>query len=108
ATGSGSPDASATATATGSATAAASRSPSASASATASASPAPTDSPDATTYVVRAGDTLYRIALSHGVTVEQMVAWNVDRYPSLATDAGDIKVGWELVVIGDGTVPPPP
>jgi peptidoglycan/xylan/chitin deacetylase (PgdA/CDA1 family) len=73
-------------------------------SSTASPTANPSATPNASaTYVVQAGDTLYRIAVDHGVTVEQLVAWNVDRYPSLATDTGDIKVGWELVVAGEAT-----
>jgi peptidoglycan/xylan/chitin deacetylase (PgdA/CDA1 family) len=81
---------------------------------TASGRPSPNASPDPTPtptiYVVQTGDTLFRIALNHGVSVEQLVAWNVDRYPSLAGDAGTIRVGWELVVGGEGSLPsaPPP
>ena len=95
-----------------SAAASLSASPSGSASARPTSSVAPTDAP-AATYVVQAGDTLYRIAVNHGVTVEQLVAWNVDRYPSLASDTTEIGVGWDLVVAGDPTatsVPsaPPP
>ncbi|MEO8511481.1 MAG: polysaccharide deacetylase family protein [Chloroflexota bacterium] len=58
--------------------------------------------------MVEAGDTLYRIALNHAVSLEQLVTWNVDRYPSLAGDTSTIRVGWELVVGGGGPVPSAP
>lgn len=47
---------------------------------------------------VQPGETLGAIATQHGTTVQELVALNVDRYPSLATDPGTIRVGWELVV----------
>lgn len=98
------PDPSPAASHGGSATARPSASATPSSSAAESAAPS---APVAGSYVVRAGDTLYRIALDHGVTLDALVAWNVDRYPSLAADPTDITVGWQLVVTGGGPVATP-
>jgi peptidoglycan/xylan/chitin deacetylase (PgdA/CDA1 family) len=46
--------------------------------------------------------------LDHGVSLEQLVAWNVGRYPSLADDTGTIRVGWTLAVGGGGPLPSVP
>ena len=51
-----------------------------------------------TTYTVRRGDGLFAIARSFGTTVEQLQAWNVSRYPSLARNPNVIEPGWELIV----------
>lgn len=48
----------------------------------------------ATTYVVKAGDTLTGIAAAHGITVDQLVAWN-----------NMIRVG-QVLKLNDGTKPP--
>jgi peptidoglycan/xylan/chitin deacetylase (PgdA/CDA1 family) len=61
-----------------------------------------------TTYVVRRGDGLFAIARSFGTTVEQLQAWNADRYPSLASDPNAIEPGWELVVSQEPGVTPAP
>jgi peptidoglycan/xylan/chitin deacetylase (PgdA/CDA1 family) len=68
----------------------------------------PLETPSGTTYVVRAGDSLSAIARSYGTTVEQLQAWNQDRYPSLATNPSVIEPGWELIVSGDPGVTPRP
>ncbi len=68
----------------------------------------PSEAPTGTTHVVRAGDTLSAIARSYGTTVEQLQAWNQDRYPSLATNPSVIEPGWELIVSGDPGVTPRP
>lgn len=73
----------------------------------------PTVSPTAsplvgTTYSVRPGDTMSSIARAFGTTVAQLQAWNVQRYPSLATNPNVIQVGWVLVVSGDPGVTPIP
>jgi len=82
---------------------------SAPASAIASASPAPTATQaTGTTYTVKAGDSLSLIARAFGTTVEQLQAWNGDRYPSLATNPNVIEPGWVLVVSGDPDVTPIP
>lgn len=75
----------------------------------------PTISPSAsatpagvTTYIVRGGDTLFGIASRFGTTVVQLQAWNADRYPALAEDAGRLEAGWELVVADEPGVTPAP
>ncbi len=68
----------------------------------------PTASAGGTTYTVRAGDGLMAIARAHATTVDQLVAWNVGRYPSLATNPNVIEPGWILTVRGDPNVTPPP
>ncbi len=49
-------------------------------------------------YVVKSGDTFSGIAHQFNITVEQLIALNVDRYPSLARDPSTLKVGWQLRV----------
>ncbi len=69
-------------------------------------SPAPDDGPLATpaaptgfaTYVVRHGDSLSSIGRAFSVSADDLGAWNLDRYPSLATAPDVIEPGWELVV----------
>ncbi len=70
--------------------------------------PAPTAASAATTYVVRAGDTLFSIARAWGTSLGQLQAWNAARYPSLATDPNSLQVGWELIVAGGPNVTPLP
>ncbi len=82
--------------------------PSMPSSASPSATPPATASASVTTYVVQAGDNLYRIGLRFGTSVAQLVAWNVDRYPVLATDPTALSIGWELVVAGAPEVTPRP
>ena len=63
--------------------------------------PAPTRPPSAidyTTYTVQPGDTLSQIAARYHVTIEQLIALNADRYPTLARDPSTIKPGWQLRV----------
>ncbi|HET8777900.1 MAG TPA: polysaccharide deacetylase family protein [Candidatus Limnocylindria bacterium] len=77
--------------------------------ATPSATPTATDEPsDATLYTVRRGDTLASISRAYSTTTQQLQAWNVERYPSLATDPNVIEPGWELIVAGDPNVTPRP
>ncbi|MEQ8198390.1 MAG: LysM peptidoglycan-binding domain-containing protein [Clostridiaceae bacterium] len=45
--------------------------------------PTPTPTPSATTYVVKAGDTLYAIARAYGVTIQQIVDANGISNPNL-------------------------
>jgi peptidoglycan/xylan/chitin deacetylase (PgdA/CDA1 family) len=77
-------------------------------SAPASQSPATSVPPGGASYTVQNGDTLTSIAGSWGTTVALLQAWNVDRYPSLATDPGTLQVGWVLVVDGDPNATPLP
>jgi peptidoglycan/xylan/chitin deacetylase (PgdA/CDA1 family) len=74
---------------------------------TASADPTGTPA-TATTYVVRAGDSLSSIARAFQTSARQLQAWNADRYPSLATNPGVIEPGWILIVSGDPGVTPLP
>jgi peptidoglycan/xylan/chitin deacetylase (PgdA/CDA1 family) len=83
--------------------------PESSAPAGASQAPLPSDQPGAgSIYTVTRGDTLFAIASSHGTSVEQLQAWNAERYPSLATDPNGLEPGWELIVRGDPSVTPQP
>jgi len=64
------------------------------------------------TYVVQVGNYLSKIAQRYGVTVTDLVDWNKDTYPSLATDANLIQPGWTLQVSpptasSNGTSDPP-
>ncbi|HET8587111.1 MAG TPA: polysaccharide deacetylase family protein [Candidatus Limnocylindria bacterium] len=68
----------------------------------------PSASPAVTTYVVQAGDNLYRIGLKFGASVEQLQAWNAERYPALASDPTVLQAGWELIVAGSPDVTPRP
>ncbi len=47
-------------------------------------------------YTVHQGDTLSKIAMAHGTTVQALVELNRDRYPSLATAPERIEIGWKL------------
>src|SRR6266566_4583181 len=58
----------------------------------------PAEPQDVTVYTVLAGDTLASIARRFATSVEQLLAWNAARYPSLASEPGTLLVGWELVV----------
>ena len=58
----------------------------------------PTTAPAYTIYVVQPGDSLSKIAKRFGVSVEDLVATNKAKYPSLATDPASIKVGWKLLI----------
>lgn len=57
-------------------------------------------------YTVVPGDTLYSIAARFGVSVEQIQAWNAERYPGLAYDPNVLQAGWVIFVSGEA-VPPP-
>jgi peptidoglycan-N-acetylglucosamine deacetylase len=52
-------------------------------------------------YTVRAGDSLSSVARAFGTTVEQLQAWNADRYPAIASNPNVIEPGWELLVSRD-------
>lgn len=49
-------------------------------------------------YTVQPSDTLSQIATNFHVTIEQIIALNVDHYPSLARDPSSLRVGWQLRV----------
>jgi peptidoglycan/xylan/chitin deacetylase (PgdA/CDA1 family) len=74
----------------------------------ASQSPAASVPRGGTSYTVQAGDSLSSIARSWDTTVALLQAWNVDRYPSLASDPGTLQVGWVLIVSGDPNATPLP
>lgn len=61
-----------------------------------------------TEYTVRPGDTLAAIARAYGTSLDQLVAWNAERYPSLATDPEVIESGWVLRVSAEAGVTPRP
>ena len=54
------------------------------------------------TYTVRAGDVCWRIAEEHGVTMKALREAN----PRIDADCGNLGVGWELVIPGDGAAVP--
>lgn len=90
--------------------------PTASADPSTSPTPTPTAVPTVTpgpsqvvtTYVVQNGDTLFSIARRFGTSVQQLQAWNGDRYPALAADPGRLEAGWELIVAQAAGVTPAP
>lgn len=49
-------------------------------------------------YLVKPNDTLGKIAQNYGVTVEQLIALNKDKYPELSRDPSLLKPGIELIV----------
>lgn len=62
-------------------------------------SPAPTAAAaEYTIYTVQPADTLGQIAANYHLTIEQLIALNVDHYPSLARDPSSLRVGWQLRV----------
>jgi peptidoglycan/xylan/chitin deacetylase (PgdA/CDA1 family) len=70
------------------------------------AEPTATPSEGGTTYTVQPGDGLLAIARAFDTTADQLVAWNVERYPSLATNRNVLEPGWVLVVSGDPDMTP--
>jgi len=61
----------------------------------------PTATPQVTDYimyVVPPGDTMAKIAARFQMTIEQLIALNVDRYPALARDPSVLQAGWQLRV----------
>jgi peptidoglycan/xylan/chitin deacetylase (PgdA/CDA1 family) len=70
--------------------------------------PGPSATGAVTRYTVAPGDTLSSIARRFATTVSQLQAWNVDHYPTLATDPGFLQAGWELVVADGAGVTPLP
>jgi LysM repeat protein len=49
-------------------------------------------------YEVQPRDTLSKIANSHGITEDALVAANIDLYPVLRLDRDCLRVGWVLVI----------
>jgi len=82
--------------------------PETSAAADALATVEPSTSGAVTTYVVVAGDTLFSISRRFATSVAQLQAWNAARYPTLASDAGMLQAGWELIVAGEAGMTPLP
>lgn len=58
----------------------------------------PTATPAYTIYIVQRGDSLSKIAKRFGISVEDLVAANKGKYPSLMTDPASIEVGWTLLI----------
>ncbi len=68
----------------------------------------PTATIAVTLYTVVAGDTLYSISRRFVTTVEQLQAWNAERYPTLVRDPATLSVGWQLIVAGEPGITPIP
>ncbi len=64
--------------------------------------PPPTDPSSGTTYIVQLGDTMFRIALRFGVSVQAIAQANGLSNPNL------IFVGQTLIIPGNSQPPPPP
>ncbi len=47
-------------------------------------------------YIVQPGDTLGAIAARFQVTIQDLVVANAGRYPTLATNPGLVRAGWQL------------
>ena len=56
----------------------------------------------AKTYTVKKGDNLGTIAKQFNTTVDYLIKWNRDKYPSLASNRNIINVGWVLNVSNSG------
>ncbi len=73
----------------------------------------PTTLPSAPTapssnVTVNAGDTMSKIAQRLGVSTQALIEANQTKYPSLATNANAVQVGWKLNVPGGATAPTTP
>lgn len=60
----------------------------------------------ATTYVVRSGDSPARIAKKFGITIDALVAANKQQYPCLITNLGCLRIGWVLNISGSAVTQP--
>ena len=49
-------------------------------------------------YIVSSGDSLNKIAQSHGVYIQDIISSNRETYPSLVTNPDVIEVGWRLKI----------
>ncbi|MBI5304792.1 MAG: LysM peptidoglycan-binding domain-containing protein [Chloroflexi bacterium] len=63
-----------------------------------SSAPASASADDHATYVVQADDTVSQIAARHYMTIEQLIALNIELYPQLARDPSLLQPGWRLRV----------
>jgi len=73
--------------------------------------PTLTPQPSFTTYRVRTGDTITKIARDHGTTERSIGYWNREKYPSLDPESSkynpnNIRVGWRLLIIPNVEVDP--
>lgn len=62
----------------------------------------------ASSYTVKSGDTLGRIAAAAGVSIEALVNVNKGRYPSLATNPNALQIGWSLTLPSGAGAPSTP
>lgn len=56
-------------------------------------------------YTVKAGDTLIAIARAENIAVHELVAANVEKYPSLNWNPDLIQIGWRLTIPGREPAP---
>jgi LysM repeat protein len=82
---------------------AATSSPSPSPSPSRSIAPTPTPVPTPSTYVIKSGDTLSKIATEHGLTIEALLAANPE-----ITDANRIAEGQRIIIPPPDSVEPDP
>jgi serine/threonine protein kinase len=57
-----------------------------------------TSIPECTFYIVQQGDTLGKISVRFGVSVEAIVERNVASYPELLTNPDQLTIDWELCI----------
>jgi uncharacterized protein YkwD len=50
------------------------------------------------THVVQPGDTASQIATRYQISIEQLIALNIETYPALARDPSSLQAGWRLRV----------
>lgn len=55
-------------------------------------------------HVVQPGETASQIATRYHITIEQLIALNVEKYPALARDPSLLQVGWRLRVPAPGMI----
>jgi len=73
--------------------------------------PTPTPGPSFTTYKVKRGDTLSKIAKKFGTTALSVSYWNRVTYPSLDPESAKyrpdrLELGWDLVLLPHAEVDP--
>lgn len=58
------------------------------------------------TYTVQPGDTASQISIRYHITIEQLIALNADKYPSLARNPASLQPGWQLRIPKSGILTP--